>query len=141
MTTTSDTTVSEGAFKAMLKAAYRAGKRYGESSADFQYLPGGGRDTMRNAAGRAAELLRAIDDGDPGACDGIVPTSPLSGEWADGLAPRDVADAVGFPYDDEPEADRDEAVEELAREWDCGFTDGAFDAACKFLRNVAKGDA
>lgn len=136
---TNASTVSDAAFDAMKATAQKLGKRDGANAWDGQYMPGGGRDTAPDAKGRAARLLAMIDDGDPEACDGLVSSSPLSGEWADSITASDVADAVGYPYEDEPEDERDDAVDELAQAYEWGWTDGQFEAACAFLRNVAEG--
>lgn len=135
----STSTVSDAAFRSMLATAQRMGKRDGAANFDTQYLPGGGRDTMRDAKARAQRMLDAIEAGDPEVCDGLVTNSPLSGEWADSPSPRSVADAVGFPYNDENENNRDDAVAEIAQAYEWGWTDGQFEEACRHLRSVAKG--
>ncbi len=46
----------------------------------------------------AAAILRGLDDGDPAILD-LLPSSPLSGEYADGLLPRDVLGWYGLTED------------------------------------------
>jgi hypothetical protein len=49
--------------------------------------------------------------------------APLSGEWADGLTPRDVARNVGWdPQEMIPYSEGD-AVDELADAWERGYND------------------
>jgi hypothetical protein len=45
-------------------------------------------------------ILKGLEDGDPAVYDQL-PSSPLSGEWADGLLPRDVLGWYGFTEDDD----------------------------------------
>lgn len=74
----------------------------------------------------ARAILRGIEDGDPAVLDQL-PASPLSGEWADGLLPRDVltwydrdedaddADDILTAYEDGYSAGVLEKVERSAR--------------------------
>jgi hypothetical protein len=45
-------------------------------------------------------ILQQLDDGDPVVYD-LMPSSPLSGEWADGLLPRDILEPFGIDEDDD----------------------------------------
>ncbi len=77
----------ECATNTMLTLARWYGKRHGYSAADTQYFPGGGRDTARDAAGRARAMLRDYDNDNP---DWATPPDWLSGEWADNITCADV---------------------------------------------------
>ena len=46
--------------------------------------------------------------------------SPLSGEWADGIVPRDIARNVGFA---DVDSNFGEALDELANAWENAYND------------------
>lgn len=118
-----------------LRIARRLGKAKGEGWADVQYLPGGGRDTAPDAAGRAAAMLKTIDEG--GLCDvGIETPCWLSGEWADEPTVRDIAEACGI---DEERDEDGETANECADAY-IDAADQAFsDYILRHLRSVAQG--
>lgn len=67
----------------------------------------------------ALYLLRGIEDGDPQVLDAL-PCSPLSGEFADGLLPRDVLEWY--------EVDEDHlAADDILTAYEQGFDRGAMD--------------
>jgi hypothetical protein len=74
----------------------------------------------------ARELLRGIEDGGPAVLD-LLPSSPLSGEYADGLLPRDV---LGL-YDVDEEHD---AADDVLRAYEDGFARGVEDEAVRSAR-------
>lgn len=121
--------------RALLREARRRGRLKGEGCADVQYMPGGGRDTARDAAGRARAMLLAFDDDSP---EWSHPPAWLSGEWADEPTTRDVAEACGV----DPDRDTDGTVAQEV----CDAFVAAADAAwlgfiLRHLRHVAKGEA
>ena len=122
------------ATRAMLAEARRRGRLKGEGCADVQYLPGGGRDTARDAAGRARAMLRDYEaaPGDETVC----PPAWLAGEWADEPTTRDVAEACGVNTDRDPDGTVAQEV--------CDAFVAAADAAwlgfiLRHLRHVARG--
>lgn len=125
--------IYERATRAMLREARKLGKRKGEGAADVQYLPGGGRDTARDAAGRAVLALKEIDDDCP---EWAVPPSWLSGEWADEPTVQDIAERCGV----DPERDPDGEVASEVADAFVAAADAAWsDYLVRHLRNVAKG--
>jgi hypothetical protein len=70
-------------------------------------------------ADSARETLRRLEAGDPEVLD-YLPSAPLSGEWADGLLPRDVLGWYGLGEDDD---DADEILEA----YEMGYSQGAED--------------
>lgn len=88
------------ATQAMLAEARKRGKRKGAGAADVQYLPGGGRDTARDAAGRARAMLKEYDEGYP---EWAHPPDWLSGEWADEPTHADIAKYCGVDPDRDPD--------------------------------------
>lgn len=131
MTTNTNTTRKR--LPRFIQRAQALGRARGKASADCQYLPGGGRDTARDAAGRAASILRAYDDGDVGNLGEQIP-SWLSGEWADDPTARDVLADLGIDENDDRADDALSAYEEAA-------TDAYLDVLLRHLRHVAKGGA
>lgn len=67
----------------------------------------------------ARRILQGLEDGDPEIIDGL-PSGPLSGEWADGLLPRDVLGWYGLLEDDD-EAD------DVLRAYEDGWSEGMVD--------------
>jgi hypothetical protein len=65
----------------------------------------------------AAKIVQGLMDGDPEIMD-LIPSAPLSGEWADGLLPRDVLDWYGLTED------ADEADDVLTA-YELGYSAGA----------------
>lgn len=64
----------------------------------------------------AARILQGLEDGDPEVYDSL-PSSPLSGEMADGLLPRDV---LGWYELDED----DDAADDILSAYERGFDSG-----------------
>ena len=122
-----------GATRAHIREAVRLGRMAGSGAFDPQYLPGGGRDTARDPAGRARALLAADSDG---YTDALMPPQWLSGEWADEPLPVAVARECGVA----PALDPDGiAGQELCDAY-CAAADSAYrDSVLSFLRGIAAG--
>lgn len=103
---------------------------HGAACADTQYLPGGGRDTARDAAKRAARMLQQYDDGAPEWHD-LVPAW-LSGEWADEPTPETIRQDYGIPEGDEG----DDILEQMCSLWEEHATHGWESAMVAHLRAV-----
>lgn len=58
----------------------------------------------------ARRLLQGIEEGDPEVMD-TLPSSPLSGEWADGLTPSDLLDSFGLDEEHDAASDVLDAFE------------------------------
>ena len=122
------------ATRAMLREARRRGRLKGDGAADVQYLPGGGRDTARDAAGRARAMLARFDAA-PGDED-VAPPAWLSGAWADEPTTRDVAEACGV----DPDRDPDGTVAQEVCDAFVAAADAAwFGFILRHLRHVARG--
>jgi hypothetical protein len=67
----------------------------------------------------ARYILQGIEDGDPAVMDSL-PSSPLSGEWADAPLPRDILE--GFDMDED-----DDAADDLLTAYEDGFSRGVMD--------------
>ena len=74
----------------------------------------------------ARRLLDGIEDGDPEILDAL-PSSPLSGEWADGLLPRDVLAEYGLD-------EQHEAADEVLSAFEAGYDRGVTDEATRSAR-------
>jgi hypothetical protein len=77
----------------------------------------------------AAAILQGIEDGDPEIMDAL-PCADLSGEWADGLTPRQLVDDVLSEIDTDSKVDS-----ETANDWSDGICDAyefAFNTAAEF---------
>ncbi len=121
------------ATRAMLREANRRGRLKGEGAADVQYLPGGGRDTARDAVGRARAMLRDYEGDSP---EWSHPPAWLSGEWADEPTCADVAEACGV----DPDRDPDGTVAQEVCDAFVAAADAAFvGAILRHLRHVAGG--
>lgn len=122
-----------GATRAHIREAVRLGRKAGAAAFHPQYLPGGGRDTARDPAGRAAALLAADSEG---RTDALLPPQWLSGEWADEPLPVAVARECGV----DPARDPDGIAGQEACDAYCAAADSAYrDAVLSFLRAVAQG--
>lgn len=120
-----------------LAKARKLGRQKGGACADTQYLPGGGCDTARDAAGRARALLAAYDDGDPAVDETFQLPDWLSGEWADEPTPADIAEQCGI----DPDRDTDGTVEQEIADAYVQAADTAYrEIILRHLRSVAKGD-
>ena len=122
--------------RALLREAKRRGKLKGEGCADVQYFPGGGRDTDRDAKGRAAAMLKAYDDGDPAAEWSHAPDW-LSGEWADEPTPASVFEDCGGDPDRDPDG---ETAQEVADAYCEAASDAWISVILRHLRSVAQGE-
>ena len=76
----------------------------------------------------ARALLRGVTDGDPLTMDALR-SSPLSGEWADGVTPADVLGWYDLDEDDD-------AAEEVLQAFEAGFSRGVQDEAVRSARAV-----
>lgn len=76
----------------------------------------------------ARRLLQGIEDGDPEVMDEL-PSAPLSGEYADGLLPRDV---LGW-YDLDEEHD---AADDVLRAFEDGYSRGVVDEVVRSARAI-----
>ena len=74
----------------------------------------------------ARAILDGIEDGDPMILDAL-PSAPLSGEFADGLLPRDVLGWYGMSEDDD-------AADDVLRAYEDGFSEGVTDEAERSAR-------
>ena len=75
----------------LTQEAAKAGREQGAAAASW-YFDGNTPDEMY------LRVARGIEDGDPEVLDSF-PSSPLSGEYADGMVPAVVLDALGVPQD------------------------------------------
>jgi hypothetical protein len=76
----------------------------------------------------ARRLLQGIEDGDPETLDAL-PSSPLSGEWADSLTPADVL--AWFDLDDEHDA-----ADDVLSAFEAGFSRGVVDEVERLARAI-----
>jgi hypothetical protein len=76
----------------------------------------------------ARAILQGLEEGDPETLDGL-PSGPLSGEYADGLLPRDVLGWYGL-LEDDAEAD------DVLRAYEDGWSEGMVDEAERSARAV-----
>lgn len=83
---TDEQKLTDQQFQQALAYCRKIGASHGKGSAQFQsqYFPGGGRDTGRDASGRARRALADLERGS------IDCPSPLSGEWAGDFATHDL---------------------------------------------------
>lgn len=96
---------------AIMRAAH-LGEQHGRNAADW--LWDGNTD---DPATFLATLVRGIEEGDPAVVD-LMPWPDLSGEWADGLTPADLAAYV----DADPEDDG--LMMEVCDAYELAFEDG-----------------
>jgi hypothetical protein len=96
---------------------YDAGKAAGSWLLD-------GNSTTENAR----RLLQGIEDGDPEIMDEL-PSAPLSGEWADGLLPRDVL--AWYDMDD-----NDDAADDVLSAFENGYSRGVMDEAVRSAQAI-----
>ncbi len=71
----------------------------------------------------AAAILQGLDDGDPAILD-LLPSAPLSGEYADGLLPRDVLGWYGMTEDDWNSDGLSGAAAEVLNAYEDGYNEG-----------------
>jgi hypothetical protein len=64
-------------------------------------------------------FIKGFEDGDPAIYDAL-PSSPLSGEWADGLLPRDVLGWYGLTEDDD-------RADDILCAYEDGYSQGVVD--------------
>lgn len=74
----------------------------------------------------ARRLLDGVADGDPLVVD-LLPSSPLSGEWAGDPSPRDVLESFDLDEDDD-------LADEVLTAYEAGFSRGVQDEAVKAAR-------
>lgn len=72
----------------------------------------------------ARRILEGYDDGDPEILD--MEPQPLSGEWADGLAPRDIV----------PDDMHDPSRDHLLDVFEMAFSEGFWDEVCRSARAI-----
>lgn len=121
------------ATRAMLAEARRRGILKGAACADVQYMPGGGRDTARDAAGRARAMLRDYEGDSP---EWSHPPAWLAGEWADEPTTPDVADACGVDPDRDPDGT---VAQEVCDAFVAAADDAWLGVILCHLRHVARG--
>lgn len=80
-------------------AACRLGREHGRNAAEWWAQEAVGGRATGDVRGIARRIIAGLDDGDPEILDGL-PWADLSGEWADGMTPRRLAEECGWP--DEP---------------------------------------
>lgn len=73
-------------------------------------------------------ILQGIEDGDPAVLDAF-PSAPLSGEFADGLLPRDVLGWYGMTEDDD-------AADAILTAYEDGFSSGVVEEVERSARAV-----
>lgn len=98
-------------------AGYEAGKAAGSWVIDGN-----------TAEGTARAYLAGIEEGDPEVLD-TLPSSPLSGEYADGLLPRDVLAMFGLD-EDAPNAD------DILNAYEAGYSSGVVDEVARSARAI-----
>lgn len=108
---------AEAAIGAADSAGYEAGTAAGSWVID-------GNTTEETAR----HLLEGIEDGDPAVLDSL-PSSPLSGEWADAPLPRDVLENVGMAEDDP-------ATDDVLTSYEDGFARGVTDEVTRSARAI-----
>jgi len=130
---------AEAQAKRARRRAAEIGREHGDNAASWWEQDAvGGRVAAVPAHDTARRVLRGLEDGDPAILEAL-PAPDLSGEWADGYTPDQLAEECGLgPY---PE-DRPEVVwqgwlalrEELCDVYENAFIDAATAAvvvACK----------
>jgi len=80
----------------------------------------------------ARTLLQGLEDGDPAVLESL-PSSPLSGEWADAPLPRDVLEPYGM-------TDDDDAADDILSAYEDGYDEGVIDEAERSARAMLAGD-
>ncbi len=88
---------SDEIYSARVKRAESAGAEHGKAAASWYFDGNTDRATY-------ARVLQGLDEGDPAILDSL-PSSPLSGEWADEPTPRSVLDAIGVTEDEDDARD------------------------------------
>lgn len=112
-------------YETLIGAARDIGADHGKNAAAFaEQCLIGGRVTDGSELETAARIIRGLDDGDPAVYDEL-PEPDLSGQWADGYLPRDLAGDVGLDMD---AAAADEILQDLC------------DAYCEAFRDAAEAE-
>lgn len=96
----------------LLKRAQDAGYNHGQAAGSWVIDGNTSEDTAR-------AILKGLDEGDPAVYDAL-PSSPLSGEWADAPTPQSVFKDLGMTGDEDFASDVLDAYE-------FGFEHGAQD--------------
>ena len=96
----------------LLKQAYKAGYAHGVAAGSW-VIDG------NTTAETARYILAGFRDGDPEVLD-LLPSEPLSGEWADGPTPATVLADLGVDEDDA-------LADDLLYEYEAGFASGMED--------------
>lgn len=99
-------------YDAIIEAARVAGYEHGKAAGSWVIDGNTSEDTARY-------ILAGIEDGDPAVLDAL-PSSPLSGEWADCLLPRDVLSSLDVDEDDD-------AADDILSAFEDGFSSGVED--------------
>lgn len=83
--------LTDSHYESALAAAIDLGKSEGQSAASWTFDGNTTEDTYRR-------ILQGIDNGDPEILDEL-PAADLSGQWADGLTPRGLAEQAADAVD------------------------------------------
>lgn len=97
--------------------AYDIGRRHGRNAADWAIQDLWGGRATRGEKENAQRILKGIEEGDPEVMDAFK-LPDLSGEWADGMTPQSLYEAIGVS---EEEADGDDSYSE---QYEQGVSDG-----------------
>lgn len=107
----------------LFERARREGIEHGRDAASW-YFDFGRAPSWTDARSVYRRVLQGLEDGDPEVID-TLPSSPLSGEWADGLQVSDVLSLLDLEDEDDLEP---EYVDEVLRAFEDGYSEGAYRA-------------
>jgi hypothetical protein len=102
-------TTNDKEWERKMDRARELGYEHGEAAGSWVFDGNTSPETIRY-------VLKGLEDGDPAVYDSL-PSSPLSGEWADSFSLNDLADELDV-------SDSDEGFDDLCTEYEDGFTDG-----------------
>jgi hypothetical protein len=116
--------------------AEEIGAEHGRNAAAWfeQETIGGRVSGTAEALDTARRILRGIADGDPEILDAL-PGPDLSGQWADGYLPRDLARDCGLE-DEESDPEGDEILAELCDAYEDAFRTAVTDHVTDACRTV-----
>lgn len=104
-----------------IERAEREGKQHGQAAGSWVIDGNTSEQTAR-------AILAGIRDGDPEVLDSL-PSAPLSGEWADGLLPRDVLGWYGMDEDDP-------AADDVLTTFETAYADGMIEEVTRAARAI-----